>query len=291
MYTSTPVHNHWNVVRLPCISCTLLHLSTITGMLCDCLVSHVHFYTCPQSLECCATALYLMYTSTPVHNHWNVVRLPCILRTLLHLSTITGMLCNCLMSQVHFCSIPVHNHQIAVWPTHFLTHTSAMHLFHNNWNIKLQDWLTSSVYFCYIPVRNHKCESLTSSVHLCYSINLATITGLLQDWLTSSVHFYYTPVRNHWNVVWLTHIFCTPLLQYKPGHNHQTVARVPYLFCIPLPSTCPQSLEHCLDTVAGPVMTVHFAAHKTKRAVTLGQLTFKCQTGQQQIKSFLNLTF
>ena len=260
-------------------------------MLCDCLVPYVHFYTCPQSLECCATALYLTYTSTPVHNHWNVVRLPCILRTLLHLSTITGMLCNCFMSQVHFCSIPVHNHQNAVWPTHFLTHTSAMHLFHNHWNIKLQDWLTSSVHFCYIPVHNHKCASLTSSVHLCYSINLATITGLLQDWLTSSVHLYYTPVRNHWNVVWLTHIFCTPLLQYKPGHNHHTVARLPYLFCIPLPSTCPQSLEHCFDTVAGPVMTVHFSAHKTKRAVTLGQLTFKCQTGQQQIKSFLNLSF
>ena len=216
-----------------------LHLQYI---LCDCLISHVHFYTCPQSLECCATALYLMYTSTPVHNDWNVVRPLCILRTLLHLSTINGMLCNCLMSQVHFCSIPVHNHQNAVWLTHFLTHTSATHLFHNHWNIKLQDWLTSSV------------------------------------------HFYYTPVRNHWNVVWLTHIFCTPLLQYKPGHIHQTVASLPYLFCIPLPSTCPQSLEHCLDTVAGPVMTVHFAAHKTKRAVTLGQLTFKCQTGQQQIK-------
>ena len=82
-YTSTPVHNLWNVVRLPCILCTLLHLSTMTGMLCDRFVSYVHFYTCPQSMECCATALYLMYTSTPVHNQWNVVQLPYVSGTLL----------------------------------------------------------------------------------------------------------------------------------------------------------------------------------------------------------------
>ena len=153
-------------MRLPYILRTLLHLSTTTGMLCDCLISYVHFYTCTQSLECCATALYLMYISTPVHNHWNVVRLSRILCTLLHLSTITGMLCYCIIFCVHFYTCPQSLECCAT--VSYLAYTSTP--VHNHWNVVRLPYISHTLLQYTCPQSPECCvtDSLLNA-YLCYA--------------------------------------------------------------------------------------------------------------------------